>query len=229
MPPKKATQVKQTMETEKVSTTPVAAAAPETKKVKAPRKKVVKEEEEVKEEVKEVEAEVEEDTKLRVPPTKESVIESFDTLISFIDTEIDRLRESQNKAKGVKLLRTINKRVKTLRNQSVRVMKQKQRTNRKNNNNSGFLKPVRISDEMATFAGWTKGEQRSRVDVTKLLCQYIKEHSLQDEVDKRKIIPDKKLSKLLSFDSSKEKEPLTYYRLQSCIKNHFIKDAPATA
>lgn len=229
MPPKKATQVKQTqnIETEKA---PAAATKPE--KVKAPRKKAVKEEvkevEEVKEEVEEADAE--EDAKVRVPPTKESVIESFDVLISFIDTEIDRLRESQNKAKGVKLLRTINKRVKTIRNQSVRVMKQKQRTNRKNNNNSGFLKPVKISDDMATFAGWTKGEQRSRVDVTKLLCQYIKDHNLQDEVDKRKIIPDKKLSKLLSFDSSKEKEPLTYYRLQSCIKNHFIKDVPpATA
>lgn len=160
----------------------------------------------------------------RVAPTKESVLQGFDDLLATVEEEIARLRESQTKTKGVKYLRSLGKRVKTLRSQSSRVMKQKKRTVRKNNNNSGFLKPVNISKEMCKFTGWKAGEKKSRVDVTKHICNYIKEHDLQNPKDKRQILADPKLSKLLGYDSKKESEPLTYYRIQSFMKPHFLKD-----
>ena len=159
--------------------------------------------------------------KKRRVPTKESVVDGFDELVAVIDEEIVRLRESPGKAKGVKFLRSLGKRVKTLRGHSVRVMKQKQKTNRKNNTNSGFLKPVQISKDMAKFTGWDHDELRSRVDVTKYICKYIRENDLQNPDDRRQILADKKLSKLLDYSADNDEKPLTYYRIQTYMKKHF--------
>jgi upstream activation factor subunit UAF30 len=91
---------------------------------------------------------------------------------------------------------------------------------RRTNTNSGFLKKVPISKEMAKFTGWDSSELKSRVDVTKSLCNYIRENNLQNPKDRRQILPDVKLTKLLNI--KKGDPPLTYYRIQSCIKPHFI-------
>jgi chromatin remodeling complex protein RSC6 len=154
-------------------------------------------------------------------PTSQSVEKEFDDLISGLDEEIKKLRESTAKSKGVKFLRTLNKRLKVLKNHALRVSKKKV-TTRRNNNNSGFLKPVHISKELAKFTGWDQNELRSRVDVTKYICNYIKEKNLQDPADKRniRVEDDGNLKKLLKFDG-KDKKPLTYYRLQTYLKSHF--------
>ena len=186
----------------------------------------VKVEEEVVEEEEVVLSDVESnlEVKTRRQPTKESVVESFDELISSIELEISRLRENpQNKSKGVKFLRTLGKRLKSLRGRTTRVMKQRVRTNRKSNNNSGFLKPVKISKDMAKFTGWDPEVLRSRVDVTKYVCNYIRENNLQNPTDRRQILADNKLSKLLKYDSKSATEPLTYYRIQTHLKPHFVK------
>ena len=158
--------------------------------------------------------------KCRNIPTKDSVIVNFEEIIATIDQEIERLRESQQKSKGVKFLRSLGKKVKTLKGYAVRVMKQKQKTNRKNNTNSGFLKPVKISSDMAKFTGWKPEDLKSRVEVTKYLCNYIRENNLQNPEDRRQIIADKKLTKLLGYKEGDE--PLTYYRIQTYMKKHFI-------
>jgi chromatin remodeling complex protein RSC6 len=160
--------------------------------------------------------------KKRVPPTRDSVLLLIDDLILSVEGEITRLRESAVKCKGVKFLRSLNKRVKSLRSQSARVMKQRKRVTRKNNNNSGFLKPVVISPEMAEFTGWDPEEMKSRVAVTKFICKYIKDNDLQNPDDRRKIVADEKLSNLLNYDKDRD-EPLTYYRLQTHMKTHFTK------
>jgi upstream activation factor subunit UAF30 len=167
--------------------------------------------------------------KKRGAPSREEFLVTFDELVSSIEKEIEGLRESKTKVKGVKFLRTLNKQIKLLKSQASRVIKQKNTTRKNGNSTSGFLKPVKISKEMAKFTGWDETELRSRVDVTKYLCNYIKENNLQNPADKRQIQVDSKLSKLLKFDSKKEPEPLTYYRLQTYLKTHFIKPEPAVA
>ena len=176
-----------------------------------------------------VEEEVVDETsekKKRVVPTRESVVSSFDEVIQMVETEIASLRDSSTKAKGVKFLRSLNKRLKTLKTQVSRI---KQRSSTKmvsstnTNTNSGFLKPVKISSDMAKFTGWNPDELKSRVDVTKFLCNYIRENNLQNPTDKRQIVPDAKLSKLIKYDSKKESEPLRYYSLQKFLKPHFVK------
>lgn len=164
------------------------------------------------------------DTKKRIVINKESIMNSFDEIISSIENEISQIRDSSNKNKGIKFLRSLNKKIKTLKTHSFKIIKTRNSSTKKsNNNNSGFLKPVKISNEMAKFTGWNANELRSRVDVTKFLCNYIKENNLQNPTDKRQIIADNKLCKLLDYDPKKMKEPLTYYRIQSYIKPHFVK------
>jgi hypothetical protein len=134
------------------------------------------------------------------------------------------------KSVDVKFLRSLKKNLTSLKAKSVRVLKQKRSTRKASSNtNSGFLKPVEISEKMAKFTGWSSSEPRSRVDVTKHICKYIKDNNLQNPQDRREIIPDKTLCKLLDFDPKKDDKPLTYYRIQSYIKPHFIKPVVATA
>jgi chromatin remodeling complex protein RSC6 len=162
--------------------------------------------------------------KIRKVPTRDSVVVTFDELIASIETEISHLRETpQNKTKGVKFLRSLGKRLKTLRGQTTRVMKQRVRTPRKNNVNSGFLKQVPFSKDLAKFTGWDPELPRSRCDVTKYLCEYIREHNLQNPEDKRQILADTKLSKLLAFDPKKSTVPLTYPHMQKLLVPHFTK------
>ena len=153
---------------------------------------------------------------------------SFDEIITLVENEITNIRNTNTKTKGIKFLRTLNKKIKTLRAQSSRVIKQRN-TNKTTtrNTSSGFLKPVKISKEMAKFTGWDQSELKSRVAVTKYICDYIKENNLQNPSDRRQILPDAKLQKLLKFDPKNSKEDLTYYKIQTYIKPHFMSETTA--
>ena len=158
--------------------------------------------------------------------TKESVLTDFETLLSDLEREIESLRDTNakdtkaRKAKGVKFLKSVTKNIKTLRNDASRVMRTRKQSTRPKNTSSGFMKPVQISPEMAKFTGWEPDVPRSRVDVTKYLCQYIRENDLQNPEDRRIIRPDSQLKTLLNIQDG-SKDPLTYYSLQKSIQHHF--------
>jgi upstream activation factor subunit UAF30 len=154
--------------------------------------------------------------------TRESVDTDFDSLVSQLLADSDALKETGKDSKTVRLLRQIAKRVRQLKTDSARVSKQKTRTTRPSNTSSGFMKAVKISKEMAKFTNWNHEELYTRVAVTKELCQYIKENDLQNPEDRRQILPDEKLAKLLAYDGKKDK-PLTYYYLQQKIQPHFVQ------
>jgi chromatin remodeling complex protein RSC6 len=96
----------------------------------------------------------------------------------------------------------------------------KKRRNSGNRKPSGFVKPTRISDELANFLGKEIGTEMARTDVSKEINAYIQAHSLQDKKNGRIIHPDGKLTKLLKV--AKEDE-LTYFNLQRYMKHHFQK------
>ena len=87
---------------------------------------------------------------------------------------------------------------------------------------SGFVKPADISDDLAKFLGKPKGTQLARTEVTREINTYIRDHNLQDPANRRRILPDSKLKKLLKLKSSDE---LTYFNLQRYMSPHFPKSA----
>jgi upstream activation factor subunit UAF30 len=89
------------------------------------------------------------------------------------------------------------------------------------NNESGFMKPVMVSEKMSKFAGWDPSELKSRVDVTRFLCTYIKQHQLQNPNDRREIIADDNLKELLGYDD--QQDQLAYKNLQRYIQPLFKK------
>ena len=106
--------------------------------------------------------------------------------------------------------------------------KQSSKRKRKSGNRqpSGFVKPTRISDELASFLGKEKGTEMARTAVTRDINAYIRTNKLQDDKNGRKINPDAKLAALLKL---KKEDELTYFNLQRFMSPHFAKSVKAEA
>jgi upstream activation factor subunit UAF30 len=100
--------------------------------------------------------------------------------------------------------------------------KQSSKRKRKSGNRapSGFVKPTRISDELAKFLDKPTSSEMARTEVTREINKYIRTNNLQDKVNGRKINPDSKLSSLLKL---KKTDELTYFNLQRYMSPHFAK------
>ena len=128
------------------------------------------------------------------------------------------------------LINTLKTEYRTLEKKWSRQLKaaQKQSSKRKrkagNRAPSGFVKPTRISDELAVFLGKEKGAEMARTHVTKEINAYIRSKNLQDKDNGRKINPDAKLVALLKL---KKDDELTYFNLQRFMSPHFAKTAKA--
>ena len=154
---------------------------------------------------------------------RDSVVRDFDSLLQTLEDHVEQLRSTDAKSRkntGVKFVKSLTKSLRTLKKDTEKAMKMKRKTNRAKNTTSGFMKPVPISDEMIKFTGWDADAPKSRVDVTKFICNYIKENDLQKPEDRRVILPDAKLKKILNHQDG---ENLTYYSLQKKIQHHFTK------
>jgi len=202
-----------TAETEQVTpatATPVVSSetAPKVKKTKAPKS------------VKEVET---------APVVTEDVASSEEQVVS--DNEVAALAD-QSVEFAAKLqqlsvaISSLKSEFRTLDKKWTREIKsaQKQNSKRKrkagNRAPSGFVKPTRISDELAKFLDKPSGTEMARTDVTRELNKYIHAHNLQDKENGRKIHPDAKLPTLLKL---KKTDELTYFNLQKYMSQHFAK------
>jgi len=83
---------------------------------------------------------------------------------------------------------------------------------------NGFSKPGPVSDEMRKFLSIGKEDLIARTQVTKSITTYCIENNLQNQSDKRIILADKVLTKLLNIPKGEE---LTYFNLQKYMKVHF--------
>lgn len=124
------------------------------------------------------------------------------------------------------LINSLKAEYKTLEKKWTRELKtaQKQSSKRKrksgNRAPSGFVKPTRISEELAKFLDKPVGTEMARTEVTRDINKYIQTHNLQDKNNGRKINPDSKLAALLKLKGSDE---LTYFNLQRYMSPHFAK------
>ena len=101
---------------------------------------------------------------------------------------------------------------------------------------TGFAKPCRITDELADFlhdvagnSDVNRGIEMSRTEVTRRLNEYFVKNNLRDSEDKRTILyqKDPQLVALLG-GGVPAGQKLTYFNLQSALKDKFVKPAPST-
>ena len=132
----------------------------------------------------------------------------------------------------ISIVSSLKKEFKTMEGKYARELKlaQKQSSKKKKRTGtrspSGFVKPTRISDELAAFLGKETGCEMARTAVTRELNNYIVLHQLKDAKNGRQINADSKLSTLLKLQ---EGEVLTFFNLQKYMSPHFPKAAIAPA
>ena len=159
--------------------------------------------------------------------TDAAVAESSDAEAPLAEQSVEFLAKLQQLGTLISSLKT---EYRTLEKKWSREIKaaQKQSSKRKrkagNRAPSGFVKPTKISDELASFLGKEKGTEMARTDVTREINTYIRAHKLQDKDNGRKIIPDTKLATLLKL---KKTDELTYFNLQKYMSPHFAKAVKA--
>jgi len=122
-------------------------------------------------------------------------------------------------------LTTVTTQVRVLSKRTDRELKAAKKMGRKkkrtgNRQPSGFVKPTKISQELAVFLGKDKNTEMARTDVTREINKYIRAHNLQDPKNGRHILADAKLKKLLKL---KKEDNLTYFNLQKYMSPHFAK------
>ena len=235
------------------------------------------EEDDEEQEVEDEEQHGEGDDAPRAPRKKPTIIDHighYDQLFSLLDTEIDR--KSRKKEKGTRVLQTARKILTQMRKEVPHVTRsreaRKQSSTRKKAI-SGLMMSFSISKELATFLKVPASTRLSRVEVTRAICVYahLKEGEKRDEMlrwkhlnpegkrdlqfpqDKKAIIPDKALSKLLRYDEYKKKiaaglitqksknkdtgkkeiikvktDALYYWAIQNLLNVHFLKDEVST-
>ena len=92
-------------------------------------------------------------------------------------------------------------------------------------NQSGIAKPGFISPELCKFIGVDAGTEMARTEVIKHVNQYIKSNNLQNEQNRRIILPDSKLRTLLRTTNTDE---VTYFNLQTFMKPHYANPEKAS-
>ena len=160
----------------------------------------------------------------RKPLTSESVVRDLEEVVGLIS---GALADEAQLKKPSKVLRAVQSRVRKLMNDVPRLLRKGVKNTAPKDpnklNNSGLMKPVKISAELARFMGVPVDTLQSRVAVTNAICAYVKTKDLQNPANKREIRPDALLASLLSYAGDKAVQPLTYFYVQQLIQPHFLK------
>lgn len=124
----------------------------------------------------------------------------------------------------VALLKEVTAELKVAKKENERMRKIVERTESKRakarSNPNGFAKPAKVTDDLCDFLAIPKGTLISRTDVTRKINDYIKAHSLNKPENRRFILPDTKLRKILG---TKDQEEISYFQLQKYISRSFVK------
>ena len=140
------------------------------------------------------------------------VVSTFDELVNKVNSFAIMVKETQV------LLKALSKEYERMKKTVEKT--ERKRANARTNPN-GFAKPAKITDEMHEFLNIPKGTEISRTDVTRRVNAYIKEHNLYNPTNKRIILPDAKLRKILGAAPDQE---VTFFNLQRFLSASFIKN-----
>lgn len=161
----------------------------------------------------------------RKKATVEGHIAKYAELLTLLDNEI--ARKSREKEKGVRSFRKARKLVIALRKELPQVTRSREARlalSTRKNVASGITKRFQISKELAAFLKVPEGTELSRVEATNGICVYAHlnqdekresmlrwknlnpgcKRNLQNPKDKKAIVPDAELTKLLRFNQYKK-------------------------
>jgi chromatin remodeling complex protein RSC6 len=139
-------------------------------------------------------------------------------LIAKFDIIRDKISDQKNSLDDItKDMKTFEKLIKKFVSKYIK----KETKPKKPRKKSGFALPVSISDDLCEFMELEKGSKVARTQVTQYLSTYIKDNNLINPENKKIIVPDAKLSKLLGDDISDIE--LTYFNIQTFMNKHFLK------
>ena len=161
------------------------------------------------------------------PVPAETPVESVEPVDSVVPQISNDFLEFMTKLQAVnQMLSSLKADFRVLEKKATRELKAAEKASAKkkrkagNRSPSGFVKPTKISDDLASFLSKPKGSEMARTEVTREINTYIRTHKLQDKDNGRKINADKKLTALLKLQPTDE---LTYFNLQKYMSPHFAK------
>jgi chromatin remodeling complex protein RSC6 len=161
-------------------------------------------------EVKPVEIEPVEEVPMEVSTVEES---STEVLFKKLNLQFHDL---------VSAMKTIQANLKVLEKEVAKDRKELKKKNKKKTDKkkaSGFAVPTPISNELANFLGLPNDSQIARTDVTSRVIAYVKEHNLQNQENKKQILPNDALSSILQVP---EGDVITFFNIQTYLKKHFV-------
>jgi len=169
-----------------------------------------------------------------LPPTVEdlTVVESSLEVLEESNTEIlfNKLTIQFQDIQTV--MKTLYSNLKILQKEVLRERKEfKKRTDKikkksdKKRSPSGFAKPSPITNELCEFLGIENNTELARTEVTSKVIAYVKEQNLQNPENKKQIILNDKLNKLLQ---PAPEDVVTFFNLQTYLKKHFISNTVTT-
>lgn len=223
MPKQSKSKTTDVVDTPVVSNTPVAEATIKVEKVTKPKKP-------------KVEQETVQTTPVVAPVVQQVVVAPVEETTAVEDVEASIAAQSvefMSKLNQLSsMIATLKTEYRAIEKKWTRELKVAQKSSSKkkkragNRAPSGFVKPTKISDELAKFLEKPTGTEMARTDVTREINKYIRSHNLQDVGNGRKINPDQKLQTLLKL---KKTDELTYFNLQRYMSPHFQKSEKALA
>jgi len=143
----------------------------------------------------------------------DDLFKQFEDVISGLNMVKSHINGLQSTIK--QLEKDVKKQMKGLKKE---VVKSKNKGNR---SPSGFAKPSKVTKELCDFMNRSEGSEIARTEVTKALVSYIKENKLENEANRKIIMPDNKLKFLLGLEDGQE---LTFFNIQKYMNKHFVKD-----
>jgi len=140
------------------------------------------------------------------------VFEQFDGILSTLTTFKSQITSLQQQLRGLE--KVVKRELMVARKAA-----EKKRQRKANRKPSGFAKPSAISSELCVFMSKDDGVHVARTEVTQFIIKYIKEHELQNPENRKIIVPDATLKKLLAVN---ENDEVTYFNLQKFMNRHFV-------
>lgn len=143
--------------------------------------------------------------------------EPVDPILSGIAAALAELVDTKQRITSVQQqLRALQKQV--MRERRLTLKAQRKKSGKASRPPSGFARPTVVSAELAAFLGTDPDAPIARTEVTQRLIKYVSDNSLQDEKDRRNILPNAQLAELLDVGNG---DKLTYFNIQAYMNKHF--------